>query len=344
MRRTSNNDQDSSNSWRTSSNNTSQHNTRYVSDNDRSSAYSWRSNSSNSSRYNTRQVSDRDQSGTYSKPSASDNGSRSNTRQKSNKDRYRLQNNYGPSLSAPLAPMFYPDEGGLLDADTKKTHLLRRAAYITKLPLLVLDLNGTLIHRTKSKQFYARPHLGEFLGRVIQHYAVLIWSSARPENVQLMARHCFQQYDRHQQKQQKHDVKKETTSTDASIDYRNKLWLNELPGQIRYQDYLAALWDRRAFGFTPQEYSGNPVTVKDLQRIWDWRSCWHAGNTLIVDDSPEKTERQPENWIYLSSFTNNMAQKEDKELLRLATYLEEIALEEDLRHALYTSPFNEYRV
>ncbi|KAI8051108.1 HAD-like domain-containing protein, partial [Syncephalis plumigaleata] len=168
--------------------------------------------------------------------------------------------------------------------------------------LLVLDLNGTLIHRTKkTKQFYARPHLGEFLERVLKRYAVLIWSSARPENVRLMASHCFKEYETYH--------------------------------------YLAALWDRRAFQFTREEYAGNPVTVKNLEFIWNWRTCWHARNTLIVDDSPEKVERQPKNWIYLSTFTNTQEQQNDSELLRLATYLEEIANVKDIRSALDVNPF-----
>jgi hypothetical protein len=147
-----------------------------------------------------------------------------------------------------------------------------------------------------------------------------------------MANHCFKEYDTYLRKQQ-NNTASNTTSTQR-VSRRNE--------RVRYQDYLAALWDRRAFGFTREEYAGNPVTVKNLEFIWNWRPCWHARNTLIVDDSPEKAEKQPKNWIYLSTFTNTQEQQSDMELLRLAAYLEEIARVNDIQCALDANPFSRY--
>lgn len=69
----------------------------------------------------------------------------------------------------------------------------------TKRCLLVLDLNGTLLHRRRTKtnsnaHVYARPYLGAFL-RYISHPAVgldvTVWSSARRDNVNSMVERAW---------------------------------------------------------------------------------------------------------------------------------------------------------
>src|SRR6185312_4217227 len=54
--------------------------------------------------------------------------------------------------------------------------------------LVVIDLNGTLLFRPgrKSTKFLTRPHAGRFLRYCIETFTVVIWSSARPENVKIM--------------------------------------------------------------------------------------------------------------------------------------------------------------
>ncbi|KAL9557976.1 hypothetical protein MBANPS3_001123 [Mucor bainieri] len=63
--------------------------------------------------------------------------------------------------------------------------------------LLILDLNGTLISRVKcrarvGRAFYARPHYQAFLDFIFKHFEVMVWSSARQENVEKMC-HVFTQ-------------------------------------------------------------------------------------------------------------------------------------------------------
>src|SRR5690606_34589778 len=53
--------------------------------------------------------------------------------------------------------------------------------------LVIIDLNGTLIHRPSRRSnptnFHPRPHASPFLHYVITTFTTMIWSSAKPENV-----------------------------------------------------------------------------------------------------------------------------------------------------------------
>ncbi|KAI9228087.1 MAG: HAD-like domain-containing protein, partial [Piptocephalis tieghemiana] len=129
-------------------------------------------------------------------------------------------------------------------------------------PLVILDLNGTLLLRGKSKprKITLRPHLPSFLSFLFTHFSVMVWSSARPESVDQMAQHVFED---------------------------------------RIRD-LAAIWDRRSFLLGSAYYHDSP-TIKDLAKIWEWQPCWGASNTLILDDSIEKIIH-PANWISINTW------------------------------------------
>ena len=69
--------------------------------------------------------------------------------------------------------------------------------------LLVLDLNGTLLHRKRLARagghysITPRPYLASFLDWVFDRrnkLKVMVWSSAKPENVNLIARKCFKRH------------------------------------------------------------------------------------------------------------------------------------------------------
>jgi hypothetical protein len=207
----------------------------------------------------------------------------------------------------------------------------------------------------------------------MNHYAVLFWSSARPENVKRMAEFCFDHIDFYIQAllyAQRVEEKRSNDPTYGEIpllrrwrkanDSADTLDIlskvrdtvpdgenNAVPlfpnphKKIRHEDTLAALWHRGSFGLSRDQYFSNPVTVKDLNRVWGWRSCWHEGNTFIIDDSPEKVV-QKENWIPVDTFANQSSQKDDTLLLHLASYLESIANQPDLRDASRNMPFEMY--
>ncbi len=68
---------------------------------------------------------------------------------------------------------------------TAKTAQLRRAV------LIVLDLNGVLVHRTKGKSVQVRPHVKEFLQFLIKNFVVAVWSSCIPANGEAIVEKCF---------------------------------------------------------------------------------------------------------------------------------------------------------
>ena len=63
--------------------------------------------------------------------------------------------------------------------------------------LLVLDLNGTLLHRSRASQNYVpRPCLHEFLQYAFANHSLLVWSSAQPFNVKGVCTRLFSQDQR----------------------------------------------------------------------------------------------------------------------------------------------------
>jgi hypothetical protein len=56
-----------------------------------------------------------------------------------------------------------------------------------KKQLLILDLNGTLCQRSRTKKnFCVRPHLHAFFDYIFHNFAVMVWSSAREDSVRNM--------------------------------------------------------------------------------------------------------------------------------------------------------------
>ncbi|CAG8974755.1 hypothetical protein HYALB_00000366 [Hymenoscyphus albidus] len=148
--------------------------------------------------------------------------------------------------------------------------------------LVVLDLNGTILFRPNRKQptkFVARPHALRFLEYCIDRFTVVIWSSARPENV-------------------------------------NNLIEAIIPPHLRQK--VAAIWGRDKFGLTPKDYSLRIQCYKRLTKVWsdpqiaqthpDYQSgrTWDQTNTVLVDDSFEKARSEPFNLLEIPEFSGDM--------------------------------------
>ena len=82
--------------------------------------------------------------------------------------------------------------------------LLKEPAPPTPSVLLVLDVNGLLVHRSREKLrgldaslvhkrtwVYDRPHSDDFLTWVLQRFTVGVWSSARADNLEPLVAHVF---------------------------------------------------------------------------------------------------------------------------------------------------------
>lgn len=145
--------------------------------------------------------------------------------------------------------------------------------------LLVLDLNGTLLHRpSASSNYLPRPFLAPFLAYCLANHSVLIWSSASPENVSAMCAKLFQPRDRRT---------------------------------------LLGEWGRDTLGLTPEQYTSKVQVYKRLDQIWHnprlsashplalQGQRWGQENTLLIDDSPMKATAQPYNLLRIPEFNKN---------------------------------------
>lgn len=220
-----------------------------------------------------------------------------------------------PPISAPSAA-----SGGVPEPTPAYT---MRASFLPKRrehpgPLLVvIDLNGTLLHRPDRRhgaRFEARQHAHPFVTYCVETFWVIIWSSARPENVRRMVDQL-------------------------------------LTPQSRKQ--VVAVWGRDRFGLTEADYNARTQCYKRLTSLWDdplVRSayprtrpgfeggCWNQGNTVLIDDSAEKARSEPHNAITLPEFTGGADVAADV-LPRVHDYLNELCYQEDVSAFMRANPF-----
>ena len=177
--------------------------------------------------------------------------------------------------------------------------------------LVVLDLNGTLLHRRKrGSTFTPRPRVNEFLQYLFKHHNVMVWSSARQENVTGMCQ---------------------------------KLFFEE-----QYQQ-LVAVWARDKLRLPQNAYKGNVQVYKQLTWIWEDKNiqlsnpnpvdAWSQANTVLVDDSTEKAASEPFNIIALEEFEATKEQMEADVLGQVVKYLETLRSEGDVSAYMRKSPF-----
>lgn len=158
-------------------------------------------------------------------------------------------------------------------------------------PLLILDLDETLVHATEERLdiahdfvagpyvVYKRPHLTSFLEAAAELYRLAVWSSS-----------SFRYFSR---------VVNHILPADVTLEFR---------------------WSRsrcvRNFDHEQQEQ----IWLKDLRKVK--RAGYDLERVLIVDDQPEKLSRSYGNAIYVSPFTGDPS---DDELPALLEYLTLIA-------------------
>ena len=174
--------------------------------------------------------------------------------------------------------------------------------------LIVLDLNGTLLYRTKSRVIYPRPNLAKFLKYCLTNHCVCIWSSARPLNVELMCSTIFEPYQR---------------------------------------ALLLAEWGRDTFGLSKVDYDEKVQVYKRLDVLWSKPSLqrnhphnqsggrWSQANTVLIDDNMLKAVAQPYNHIEIPEYTsklrvNSAKEGEDVVLGQVVAYLEEARMWKDV--------------
>lgn len=180
--------------------------------------------------------------------------------------------------------------------------------------LVILDLNGTLLYRPNrnNKTMIARPCLVPFLRYLFSNFAVMVWSSARPQNVSSLVEQSLEE-----------DLRKT----------------------------LVAQWAREAFNLKPEHYNANVQVYKNLDLVWrkeeiqkqhpDHESGGRFGqhNTILIDDSVLKAAAQPFNLLQISEFSATPQQMQEDKLRDVAGYLEALRFQEDVSRFIKRQPF-----
>ncbi|KAJ4312097.1 hypothetical protein N0V94_007618 [Neodidymelliopsis sp. IMI 364377] len=180
--------------------------------------------------------------------------------------------------------------------------------------LVILDLNGTLLFRPNrnKKTMIARPFLIPFLRYLFANFAVMVWSSARPDNV--------------------------TSLVEQSL-------------EENLRKALVAQWARDAFGLKPEHYNRNVQVYKHLDLVWknnaiqkqhpDYTNGGRFGqhNTVLIDDSLLKANAQPYNLLQISEFSATSEQMRKDDLREVAGYLEVLRTQQDVSKFINKGPF-----
>lgn len=148
--------------------------------------------------------------------------------------------------------------------------------------LVILDLNGTLIHR-KSRgfppKFTRRAGLYYFIDTLMSKFKVMIWSSSQPRTVHAICQKLFQDRQRRE---------------------------------------LVAEWGRDKFDLTRSQYKSKIQVYKMLETVWADKTIqatypnqskrWDQTNTILIDDSKLKALSEPFNILEIPEFINTDVQ------------------------------------
>ncbi|KAH7152465.1 HAD-like domain-containing protein [Dactylonectria estremocensis] len=180
--------------------------------------------------------------------------------------------------------------------------------------LIVMDLNGTLLHRPNKRRpfhFVERPFARAFLSYCLDTFCVAIWSSARPENVSKM--------------------------------------VDQLLTPEQRQRCLL-VWARDKFGLSPTDYNTKVQVYKRLTGIWsDSRIMashpavheggrWDQTNTVLVDDSLEKARTEPFNLLQIPEFSG-LETESPNVLPQVHDYLNSLSHQSDISRFMRQSSF-----
>lgn len=180
--------------------------------------------------------------------------------------------------------------------------------------LVVIDLNGTLLFRPSKKRptnFNMRPHAQTFLKYCVDTFTVVIWSSARAENVNAMC------------------------NTILTPDIRSR---------------VAAIWGRDKFGLSRADFDLRVQCYKRLSKVWKdpniagTHPAYHEGfrwdqtNTVLIDDSREKARSEPHNLIEVPEWFGDTNEK-DRILPQVHDYLNHLSMSSNVSACLHSRPW-----
>lgn len=244
--------------------------------------------------------------------------------------------------------------------------------------LVVMDLNGTLLYRpqprNRPKHFVARPVAREFLTYCLTYFRVVIWSSARPENVAGMLKQllpdglCAKMLGRRQG-----IVVEEAKTADQQA--AGGEGQNVAGPYVPRPRPPVAVWSRANFGLTAADYAKRVQCYKRLSMVWAdpvarashpapaaalqaeaaatasvgapglqdilWPKAadghtWSQFDTVLVDDSREKARSEPHNLIEVPEFVG-AAEKDI--VMQVHDYLNELAHQSNISAYIRMHPF-----
>jgi hypothetical protein len=230
----------------------------------------------------------------------------------------------GPKAGTPAVDRVgrYGDEKIMLPAPQPTQEYLDQAAgepTKTDSPghlLVILDLNGTVLFRPNrnAKMMIERPFLKQFLRYLFENFKVMVWSSAKPDNVKSLVSQALD---------------------------------NDLRSQ------LVAQWARDSFGLSPTNYQQNVQVYKNLKLVWSrnqiqsFHPNYETGgrfgqhNTILIDDSSIKASAQPFNLLEIPEFSATPEQMEGDVLRVVAGYLETLRRQADVSRFINKEPFRD---
>jgi hypothetical protein len=191
--------------------------------------------------------------------------------------------------------------------------------------LIVLDLNGTLLVRSnRGSNYTPRPHVDEFLAYCLEHHALIVWSSARLQNVTAMVAQLFTAEQR---------------AKLVEIWSRSDLRLGRhFDAKVQVYKQLTWLWE------DPEVQASFPMPATLPFRFEDgWKDAlptkWDQSNTVLLDDSVDKAASEPHNLLQVDEFTKeNIGDGEDV-LGRVLAYIEDLKWEADVSATMRERPF-----
>ncbi|KAH9815442.1 HAD-like domain-containing protein, partial [Melampsora americana] len=222
-------------------------------------------------------------------------------------------------------------------------------------PLLILDLNGTLIYRKKPNSII-RPYVNEFFDYIFSkesigskeypNWEVMIWSSAQKHNVRMMCdllgiekressvtkNHSMNSNHHHHQTGSKDDIL--SNFENLTVQSNDRIPQSNHHRDLNIKRSVIEIWDRSQMNLSQKDFNRKVSTTKDLNSIWTTikyldpydQSEYQYGpkNTIIIDDSLEKLSLQPYNLCQIQEFKGS---REDNELLEMIKTLKQIKLQ-----------------
>ncbi|KAL1306365.1 hypothetical protein AAFC00_005077 [Neodothiora populina] len=184
--------------------------------------------------------------------------------------------------------------------------------------LVILDLNGVIVHRGRRRAFVPRPGLGPFLDYLFANHHVMIWSSGLPSNVIAI---CSQVFTSEQQ------------GSLVGIWGRDKLHLPEALFKQNIQVYKQLSWIWESKNLQKKAAKGTLLCNAPV-------GSYKQSNTVLVDDTVEKGLAEPFNLLKVDEFIGQHEADGSGALMHVMQYLERLKWARDVSVYMHHYPFD----